>query len=201
VKIAATLAVDLGILTEALDEPGADVANSLRQLTINATAAVPTFLGLSVTVDGSDPPFAFTTIVDGVGTGEIRTSLRLALPGVVVVLYAGSPGTFVDLAADLAWLTARPPSDFVLDQHLLAPAERVSATGLFEVSVINQAIGALIGRGHTPEQAERHLTAEAADAGISRHTVGLRILAGHCHINQLHRDLRLFVLMNPPGHV
>jgi hypothetical protein len=46
------------------------------------------------------------------------------------------------------------------------------------MSVINQAIGALIGRGYTPEQAEVHLTAEGAAAGISRHAVGLRILAG-----------------------
>ena len=38
-----------------------------------------------------------------------------------IILYAGSPGTFVDLAADLAWLTARPLTDFVLDQHLTVP--------------------------------------------------------------------------------
>jgi hypothetical protein len=75
-------------------------------------------------------------------------------------------------------LTARPLSDFVLDQHLPIPAERGAVTSLFEASVINQAIGALIGQGYTPEQAERHLIAEGADAGISRHAVGLRILAG-----------------------
>ena len=187
VKVAAALAADLGILTAALDEPGADLAHSLRQLTANATAAIPTFLGLSVIVDGSDPPFAFTTFVEGVGTGDVRTSLRLALPGVgdaglllavVVILYAGSPGTFVDLAADLAWLTARALADFVLDQHLPAADERGSTASLFEVSVINQAIGALIGQGYTPDQAERHLTAESVAAGISRHAVGLRILAG-----------------------
>jgi hypothetical protein len=186
VKVTADLAADLGILTAALDEPGTDVAHSLSQLTADATAAIPTFLGLSVTVDGSDPRVTFTTFVEGAGTGDVHTSLRLALPGVgdvglpavVLVLYAGSPGTFVDLAADLVWLTARPPSDFVLDQHLPAPAEWGAATSLFEASVINQAIGALIGQGYTPEQADRHLTAEGADAGISRHAVGLRILAG-----------------------
>ena len=184
-KVTAALAADLGILTAALDEPGTDVAHSLRQLVADATAAVPTFLGLSVTVTGSDPPFTFTVFVEDAATGDVRTSLRLVLSGVgdvrlptvVLVLYAGSPGTFVDLAADLAWLTARPLSDFVLDQHLPGPAERFSATGLFEASVINQAVGALIGQGCTPEQAERNLTAEGADAGISRHAVGLRILA------------------------
>jgi hypothetical protein len=187
VKIAAALAADLSILTAALDGPGTDVAHSLRQLMANAVTAIPTFLGLSVTVDGGDPPFRFTTFVDGAGAGGVRTSLRLALPGVgdvgllpgvVLVLYAGSPGAFVDLAADLAWLTAPPLRDFVLDQHLSVPAEWVSATSLSEVSVINQAIGALVGQGYTPEQAERHLIAEGADAGISRHGIGLRILAG-----------------------
>jgi hypothetical protein len=186
VKVPAALAADLGILTAALAEPGADVADSLRQLAADTTAAVPTFQGLSVTVARSDPPFTFTAFVEGAGTGDVRTSLRLALsgvgdvglPAVVLVLYAGSPGTFVDLAADLAWLTARPLSDFVLDQHLPAPAEQCSATNLFEDSVINQAIGALIGQGYTPEQAERHLTAEGAAAGLSRHAFGLRILAG-----------------------
>jgi len=75
-------------------------------------------------------------------------------------------------------LTARPLSDLVLDRHLPPPAERGAATSLFEASVINEAIGALIGQGYTPEQAERHLIAEGADASISRHAVGLRILAG-----------------------
>jgi hypothetical protein len=186
VEIAAALAADLSILTAALDEPGTDVADSLRRLVADATAAIPTFLGLSVSVDGTDPPFTFTTFVIGVGAVDVRTSLSLALPGVgdvglppalVVVLYAGSPGTFVELAADLAWLTARPLSDFVLDQHLPDPAGTGATTRLSETSVINQAIGALIGRGYTPEQAVRHLTAEGAKAGISRHAVGLRILA------------------------
>ncbi len=181
-KITAALAVDLGILTAALDESGADLAHSLRLLAADATAAIPTYLGLSVTVGGSDPPFSFTTLGEGVITGDVRTSLALprdvgVLPAAVLVLYAGSPGTFVDLAADLAWLTARPLCDFVLDQHLPAPAERGTATSLLEVSVINQAIGVLIGRGYTPEKAERYLAAEGADAGISRHAVSLRILA------------------------
>ena len=71
-KIGAALAVDLSILTAALDEPGADVLHSLRQLGVDAHAAVPTYLGLSVTVDGSDPPFTLTTVEDGAADG-VRT--------------------------------------------------------------------------------------------------------------------------------
>jgi hypothetical protein len=185
VKITAALAADLGILTAALDAPGTDVADSLHQLAANAAASIPTFLGLGVTVEGSDPPFAFSTLPDGVSAGDVRTSLGLALPGVgdarvaravVLVLYARSPGTFVDLAADLAWLTARPLRDFVLDQHLPA-AGPGTVTHLLEESVINQAIGVLIGQGYTPMQADRQLDVLAADAGVSRRAASLRILA------------------------
>jgi hypothetical protein len=186
VKITAALAADLGILTAALDEPGTDVAHSLRTLVADAAAAIPTYVGLSVTVDGTDPPFTFTMLTDGVAAGDVRTSLGLALPGdgdtcvaptVVVVLYAGSPGTFIDLAADLAWLTTRPLNDFVLDQHLPGDAGIGTGTNLFEASVVNQAIGVLIGQGYTPGQADGQLAAQAANAGISRHAAGCLILA------------------------
>jgi hypothetical protein len=187
VTITAALAADLDVLTAALDEPGTDLADTLHRLAANAAFAIPTYLGLSVTVSGSVPPFAFTSFHDGVVAGDVRTSLRLTLPSgggagarqvVTLVLYAGSPGTFVDLASDLAWLSGRPSSDFALDQHLQSLTERVIATGLLEASTINQAIGVLIGKGHTPEEAEEQLTSRTVGAGISRHAVALRILAG-----------------------
>ena len=183
-KIGAALAADLGILTAALDERGADVLHSLHQLGVDAQAAVPTYLGLSVTVDGSDPRFTFTTLEDGTAD-DIRTSLRLTLPGdgdgraspcVVLILYAATPGTFVDLSADLAWVTGRPPSDFALDQHLSGPARSDTGTYLRTVSVINQAIGVLIGRGHTSGQARQELDNQADSAGIDRNTMAQFIL-------------------------
>jgi hypothetical protein len=183
-KIGAALAADLGILTAALDEPGADVLHSLHQLGVDAQAAVPTYLGLSVTVDGSDPPFMFTTLEDG-AADDVRTSLRLTLPGVgdgrasptvALILYAGTPGTFVDLTADLAWLTGRPPSDFALDQHLSTPAGSDAGTCLRAALVINQAIGVLIGRGYTPGQARSELDIQADGGGTDRHTAAQFIL-------------------------
>ena len=82
-NIGAALAADLGIFTAALDEPGAGVLQSLHQLGVDARAAVPTYLGLSVTVDGSDPPFTFTTLEDG-AADDVRTSPRLTLPHAAV---------------------------------------------------------------------------------------------------------------------
>ena len=184
-KIGAALAADLGILTAALDEPGADVLQSLHHLGVDAQAAVPTYLGLSVTVNGSDPPFTFTTLADGTAD-NVRTSLRLTLlarvgdgraaPSVALILYAGTPGTFVDLTADLAWVTGRPPGDFALDQHLSVPAGSNAGTYLRATSVINQAIGVLIGRGYTPGQAHQELDTQADSAGADRHTTAQFIL-------------------------
>jgi hypothetical protein len=186
VTITAALAAELEILTAALDQPGADIARSVHQLALNAAAGVTSYLGLSVLVGRSDPPFAFTILADGVAADDIGTSLRVELPGVgdgggrltvAVNLYAGSPGAFVDLAADMAWLTARPLSDFVLDQHLTIPTQSNTGTQLRAASVINQAIGVLIGRGHTPEQAHWQLDTQAADAGTDRHAAAQLVLA------------------------
>ncbi len=130
-NITTGLASDLRRLTAALDEPGADIAQSLHKMAADTQAAVRSYLGLNVSVSRSDPLFTFTYLNDGVVAGDIATSLRLTLPSigdswappaVALILYAGSPGAFVDLAADLAWLTARPLGDFVLDQHLTIPA-------------------------------------------------------------------------------
>ena len=181
--INAALAAELEILTAALDQPGTDIARSVRQLALNAAAGVTTYLGLSVLVGRSDPPFAFTALADGVAADDIGTSLRVELPGLVdqltiaVNLYAGSPGAFVDLAADMAWLTARPLSDFVLDQHLTIPTPSNTGTELRAASIINQAMGVLIGRGHTPEQAHWHLDSQAADAGTDRRAAAQHVLA------------------------
>lgn len=184
-KIGAALAADLAMLTVALDEPGADVLHSLHQLGVDARAAVPSYLGLSVIVDGNDPAFTFTTLDVGVA-GDVHTSLRLMLPGVgggppaspsvALVLYAGTPGAFVDLTADLAWLTGRLPSDFPLDQHLSVPSGSDGATYLSAASVINQAVGVLIGLGYTPGEAHSKLDAQAVGEGTDRHTAAQLIL-------------------------
>jgi len=182
----AGLAADLRLLTAALDEPDTDIAQGLHQLALDAHTAVCSYLGLSMSVRRRDSVFAFIRLTDGVVAGDIATSLRLTLPGVggscdppmvALILYAGSPGAFVDLSADLAWLTARPLSDFVLNQHLTIPAGSHIGTHLAADSVINQAIGVLIGRGYSPGQADRRLDSQAAHAGTDRHAAARLIVA------------------------
>jgi hypothetical protein len=186
VTITAALAADLRLLSDALDEPGADIAGSLRQLAADTAAAIPSYLGLSVILSRSDRLFTFTYLADGVAEGDVRTSVRLTVRGMrdgraspreAIILYAGSLGTFVDLAADLAWLTGRPGGDFALDEDLVIPAGSLTGTHLAAKSIVNQAIGVLIGRGHTPEQAHAELDTQAVMAGTDRPSVARLVLA------------------------
>jgi hypothetical protein len=184
VKITAAMVTALTVLTAALDDPGTDIAHSLHQLALEAAGAIPTYLGLSVLVSQSDPPFTVTSLAAGAVHGDIRTSLQVLLPtteagngpAVAVILYAAAPGAFVDLAADLAWLTGRPPTDFMLDQHLTITAGPDTAAELHAASDINQAIGVLIGRGFTPRQADWELDTHAANNRSDRHNVARLIL-------------------------
>jgi hypothetical protein len=175
VKITAAMAA-LAILTETLNEHGTDVAHSLHRLTLDAAAAVSSYLGLSVVVSHSNMPFTVTALADGAVAGDICTSLHVLLPGigdghdpasVALTLYAEAPGAFVDLAADLAWLTGRPLTAITLDEHLTVPAGPDAAAQLQAASDINQAIGVLIGRGYTPQQAHWQLGTQAANRHIA----------------------------------
>jgi hypothetical protein len=77
----------------------------------------------------------------------------------------------------VAWLTGRPPGDFVLDQHLTLPAGSPADERLHAASAINQAIGALIGRGYTPQQASWQLDVQAGHHRTDRHTAARLILS------------------------
>jgi hypothetical protein len=182
---AATVAV-LTLLTEALDDTGVDIGRSLHHMALYATAAVPSYRGLSIEVAQSNPPLRILAMADRNVTGDTGTSLQFTMPGqgepsslppVSIILFADSAGAFVDLAADLAWLTARPPTEFVLDQHLTPIARPTSEGQLLEATAINQAIGALIGRGYTPQQANTELSTQAANSSMDRPTAARRILA------------------------
>lgn len=118
---------------------------------------------------------------------DIRTSISVtmtpegefsSMPGVAFIWYAGSLGAFVDLAADLAWLTGRPPADLPLDAHLDVPGGADGAVPLEVGSVVNQAIGVLIVRGDlTLDQALRELDTQVTVAGTDRPSVARVILA------------------------
>lgn len=176
-EITDTLAADLAILCEALDDAEADITESLRRLAADAKAAVRSYLGL--TLVGGTPTFPLElNVMDSAAAAvDVVSSLLMplhddahddAVPSLSVIMYAGAAGAFIDLAADLSWLTGRRLTDFALDRHLSLPARPDTAGSLHATSVINQAIGVLVGQGHTPEQAEAEIAVRAAAAGHSR---------------------------------
>ena len=184
--ISAGLAAELAMLSRALDDAGDSIAQRMLRLADEISGSVESYLGLSVTIRSGDPPIMITMLQGGTLAASIHTSARIALPGaepdsagarpdIALILYAAAPGAFVDLAADLTWLTRGRGGEITLDQHLTVPA---GLTGtLSAASTINQAIGVLIAGGNTPEQAHERLS-EPADFGpVDRLSAATRILA------------------------
>lgn len=184
-RITAAFSVDLALLTGALDRPEADIAQTLHQLAAEARVGVRSYLGLSLTTAG-ETPFAFTALEGHATPQDVRSSLLMPLSrgatdnaaaGPALILYGGQAGAFVDLAADLSWLTGVELSEYALDQHLSTIALPPAEVTVHATSVINQAIGVLIGRGHPPDEAHEKLTAHAVDAGTDRYAQAARILS------------------------
>jgi hypothetical protein len=180
-----SLAAALTSLTEALDDAGLDIADTLARVAGDARAAVDSYLGLSlVMIEGGEP--LELTVLDEAGAGDIQASLLFPLAppdaGVgrsrsAVVLYAATPGAFVDLAADLVWLTEWDPSAFVLDAHLVRPDAEAGIARLVARSTVNQALGILIARGHNADEALDALDRAAAGSGTDRLGAAREVIA------------------------
>jgi len=181
-EISPALAEDLALLSDALDEPGAAIAATLGQLAVDVRMAVGSYLGLRVLADVPGTTVAFAALLT---PAEVRSSILIPLarfgwgetkPTFSVILFAGRVGAFVDLAADLAWLTGGRVSDFALDQHLPSSGDVDRHGQIAEASVINQALGVLLSRGLTPEQALRELDHRASVGGVDRHSAAEQVL-------------------------
>jgi hypothetical protein len=185
VTIPPALAADLVLLTDALDHPTADIGATIAALASDAATAVPSYVGLSVRIQLDDDVAELTTLDEESRIRGVATSLRIPVGsepssvdgvGLMLVLYASAPGAFVDLAADLAWLTGRPLADMRLDDDLaglfLRPARSLRAR-----STIDQALGVLIDQGLTPEHARAQLAGRAAEAGSQLASAALALLA------------------------
>lgn len=203
-ELTAALRADLALLTEALHDPlsppAPHIMESAGHLAASARLAARSYLGLTVivataqtwdgtTLLGEQVLLRFTVLDDEAEAADAATSLRLPLPkpppwdgrttntlDVAVILYAATPGAFMDLAADLSFLTGVELVDTVLDADR-ALATQADATGfMLAESVIHQAIGVPITRGRTPNQATVELDALALAAGTDRTVEASRIL-------------------------
>jgi hypothetical protein len=178
--ISTALAADLAELTEALDDPGVDLRESLADVVRDARLAVRSYVGLSVTVLVNGSPITLTAFEDHVDSDDIATSAFIPISGSAVagspptepgiVIYASKAGALVDFATDLAYALDLPLAACILDAHLDPARPEPGATDLDLAMIIGRATGVLIERGYTPEtaRAELHRLADL-DGGHLHH--------------------------------
>ncbi|HEY6812133.1 MAG TPA: ANTAR domain-containing protein [Propionibacteriaceae bacterium] len=187
-----------------IGEDDQDLDDTLVALTTALHTTAASYCGFQLTIFENHSPVILSAFTDG-QDGPVGTSLRLPL-GLVssvdgdsrVVFFAGNPGAFTDLAADLSHALggipveqSSPAADGMdldgtdVDGHRkvieldvdLPPLSHVSGlTGVAELTVLNRAIGMLMAQGHSIEQAHQVLRREAAAAGVEPHVYAARIL-------------------------
>jgi hypothetical protein len=178
----AALEADLRLLS-ALSGLDDDIEGLLRGMVVDLKAAVPSAIGLSLTVHVSGQDVTLTTLDDddsrSVGASILVPLGAAAAPsdGSCIVFYAERPGAFVDLSADLGWTTGLPAGTILLDQHLVLPVEGSAVTGLRELSAVNQAIGMLIEQGATHESARSELDRLAERFGTTVNSAAAEIIS------------------------
>jgi hypothetical protein len=194
-------------LTTSIGHDDRDLSDTLVALTTALRSTATSYCGFQLIIAENEWPVTLTAFTDGHDV-PVGTSLRLPL-GLVsttidgesrVVFYAGIPGAFTDLAADLSHALGGVPVDGQsstannadprgphVDGHRrvieldtdLPPISRVSGlTGLAELTVLNRAIGMLIQQGHDIKEAHQVLRREAAAGGVEPHIYAARILRG-----------------------
>ena len=169
-EIPGALLAELTALSAESTDPAFDLPGLVQALQDALLAAVPSSVGLSITIRVGLPAVTVTTLE---GTATVGTSLQvpltslLAEAGSAVVFYAGTPGALVDLAADLQWALHLPAEAMLLDQHLTPASGADPIAGLPEMSVIHRAVGALLAQGRTPEAAAEDLRTSADRSGTS----------------------------------
>jgi hypothetical protein len=181
------LVAQLADLTDALDEDGTDLQAVLSVLIDDLMTAVPSFLGLTMHIqpNGTDSDGLTLDLLPPTSAARVETSLLMPLhvlgvsrPCSLVVFYAAQPGAFVDLAADTRHLYGLD-GQVVLDQHLPTAGSTAVPTEVFGhtgTTAINRAIGVLIERGNTPEQARDLLHRHADQHGIPLQVVAQKLL-------------------------
>jgi len=179
----------LTLLSDALDDPISDLQAVLSVLTDDLAAAIPSYLGLTVTLHVQDDSVILSTL--NPGHEDVRASLLLPLLPAgpsegtgSVAFYSGTGGAFIDLADDAKWIfnLHGPP---VLDAHLPAAGSAPGGIrGLTALSDLNQAVGVLVEDGHTPHDAHTELRRRAHHAGQSIPDAAARLLdtLAHSHI-------------------
>jgi hypothetical protein len=180
--MSAALQADLQLLS-ALSGLDDDIESMLRVMVCDLKAAVPSAIGLSLTVHMSGQDVTLTSLQADDGS-TVGASILVPLDGsatpskgTCIVFYAATPGAFVDLSADLGWATGLSAQLVLLDQHLLPPVDGSALTGLREFSTVNQAVGMLVELGDSPESARMALNRRAECRGTTVNAAAAEVLS------------------------
>ncbi len=158
----------LAELTVALDEPGVDLGSALDALIAELTEAIPSFLGLSLTLrapggpvtvatfNGSSPPGAQSSLALPIDLARPRAPLPRA------VFYAAAPGVFTDLATGVRERFGLD-GQVRLDDDLSDPTKDGRTIG--DARAMSRALGALLDQGHPLSDAEAELQLRALSTG------------------------------------
>jgi hypothetical protein len=182
VEVSDAVTADLAALSEALEDPDADLAELVHRLGDSCSLAVGSYLGFSISLVVDEVVVSVSVLEEFLDPSEIATSVMFSLtalgdhaPGGEIVLYAGTPGAFVDLAADLTYALRAGPDAVRLDQHLTPPDPALGASGT-ALSEQNQAIGILLERGHDHDKALAELKRLARLDAISVQSAAQRLI-------------------------
>ena len=192
-------------LTASVGQVDQDLSDTLMALATALRSTATSYRGFQLTLVENQWPVTLTAFDDG-HDAPVGTSLGLPL-GLVsrmvdgesrVVFFAGTPGAFTDLAADLSHALGGIPVNgrsstannadhhathvdghrrvIELDADLPPVSRRSGLTGLAELTVLNRAIGILVDQGHDIEQAHHVLRRGAAVAGVELLIYAARLL-------------------------
>ncbi len=180
---------DVRTLVDGLGLDALSILEPLGTLREQLQGAVESFSGLRLTLGAESSRIVLSDFRSRTAAVGSRTSLAVTLSQLErhpsageIVFYAGRPGAFVDLSADLHFALDLRPGALAID-HRPPPSPPFNAVvGLAERSQINQAVGVLIDRGRTPEVALQELHRRSADEKISLVEVATSV------IDSIHAD-------------
>lgn len=167
---------------------GDGVGTLVEDLAVHLTSAVPSFVGLTVTLVDDDGELTLVaTAAAPAGEGVPPTSLRFCVVPAAgrsarFVLHARQPGALVDLAADLDYLArgaggqARAPTDVRLDEDLDGTVLVPGVVGLGRRSALHRAEGVLIADGVDPREVAAELRRRAVAHGADLDAYARRTL-------------------------
>ncbi|WP_157970568.1 hypothetical protein [Nakamurella deserti] len=174
-------AEQLDRLSAALTD-GSDLTAILDVLVDDLTVAVPSFVGLRMTLPVPGGPAVLSTM-DHPVVPVVRASLLLRLDGIgvaaagaTVVYYAAVAHAFDDFAGTVRD-HFRLPGIVVVDGHLAPDAG--TGVALADLSLVDQAVGMLIESGHTRESARDAIAGRAAATGRTLAAAAAEVTDGH----------------------